>query len=333
VKNEKGKGKAKAQDDEAGGFVEDAEMGGFLPDEEGGFLPDSGDEGGGFVPDDDAGDGGGFMVDDDDNGDGGFVPDEPTVSPRPRTATSATDQIPLGMISTLLASLGLPSDNDVLAVFKASATGWHADTEDAGESRVRKRDAEVNEDDLGVAKKNFRAVCAALMGPDNGAGDDDDAVSSEDLGAGDDEDDFTMDSQSDSSLSSLSASSFEGGKRGAKGSTRTPRKKSVGKGKSGDEGGSRKRKSKKKLLEEEGPIKLTLRQKDMVSDLWSLVKPKADKQGRAGRVLGKDEVKNLVRTLGEMWTDEEVSHQAALGEYTDCLYLDCRHGHLVLEPA
>ncbi|KAI0731281.1 hypothetical protein C8Q76DRAFT_774876 [Earliella scabrosa] len=129
-----------------GGFiVEDAPPGGFISDGSapGGFLP----EGGGFIGEDGpvAGD---FLADD--------RPDEDEVR----------SHIPMALIPSALQLLDLqPDDEDVLAVFRNAATGW-------GQSTRTDRGAADDVSDLLVSRKDWRAVCAALL--DAGAAEEED---------------------------------------------------------------------------------------------------------------------------------------------------------------
>lgn len=118
----------------------------------GGFIV--GDEPGGFFVEKE--ETGGFLVDDerDDN----TTDEEDTDNPQ-------VNQIPLALIPDALQSLALPPDDeDILAVFRNAASGWSASgrpTLNTGE-----------EGEQFVSRKDWRAVCAALL--DTGAADDDD---------------------------------------------------------------------------------------------------------------------------------------------------------------
>jgi hypothetical protein len=248
-------------DEGGGGFIaEDDDAGGFIPDEgEGGFVPDD-DGAGGFLPDD--GDAGGFIADD--------TSDPKVISTSASTPTGSrhAPKVPLTRIPALLSQLNLPADDDVLNVFRASATGWADEEGDEAGSSRRRRPNEPEEEDrdskLGVERKDFRAVCAALLGGDEGdlplsedEGEDVDmeqeASNADVLGPGrrrqrpsalappsgsDDEDDedgdgFEPTMSEGSSLSSLSSDSEYGAsrKRSKATSTTTPKGKSKGKGK------------------------------------------------------------------------------------------------------
>jgi len=234
-------------------------------DEDDGFMV--GDDGGGFVDDDD---GGGFI-----EGDA-----SPPLEKEDELGPAASTRIALSDLPRILASLGLPNDDDVLGVFRASASGWDEDEQSA---RQRKR---ADEAELGVEKKDFRAVCAALMGPDSGG--------DEGSGSDNEEEDAYQLPLDESSLSSLSELDYDGG---------PPKVKRAGSPK------TRAKRSRKALEVDSERAKLNSRQKEVVRDIWAMLKPKI-KDGGGGRgsnILGREEVKHWVRTLGEMWTEEEVS--------------------------
>jgi hypothetical protein len=263
-------------EEEGGGFVSEGGGGGFMPEEEGvgGFLPENDDAGGGFLPE---------------------VPVSKTKATLPFLSSDIDTKLPLHRLPALLSSLGLPSDEDVLAVFRASATGWD---EDSGKKR---RDME---EELGVELKDFRAVCAALMGPEEEGVDgmaEDQGDESE--GSGDDAYDAkATDSGSDSPLSSVSSNSSYASRsnkrKGAAGSMSVPKGKPT-----------RSTRGKKALeAQSGGAARLSARQKEAAKDIWEMVKPEGKNGGRSAQILGRDEVRRLVRTLGEMWTEDEVSH-------------------------
>lgn len=336
--------------------------GGVIPKDrdmvgEGGFM-EGGDDHGGFIPDDGAGGGGdegGYMLDDegeggfmpDDDVEGGFMPDDvnsPSVdSPRPSSSRRKSPtiaistplrsgKVPLSSIPKLLGLLNLPADEDVINVFKASATGWGAaEEEDSAMEGARRRGrgkGDEGEEKLGVERKDFRAVCAAIMdGGDEDEGgegkmdiDEDIAAESEDdSDSGSEEDTFRLDEGSE--LSSLSSDSEYGASRKKTRAEASGSAKSKGKGKERDTGDitpAKKRRSKKSdLLEQKGPLKLVGRQREVVRDLWDMMKgingeeqTETAKRPRKGEgsayVLGREEVKKWVREMGEMWTEDEV---------------------------
>ena len=307
----------------AGGFLDDEDgVGGFIDADEagGGFMLDEDDEAGGFLPDDDGGGGGGFMLDDGDDEMGGFVPDEPaSTAPTTRTNTRPTTpaqsenvRIPLHVLPGLLGSLDLPTDDDVLAVFRASATGWDDDKDDgeaggAGDAARRRKRGEAGEDEVvggGVGKKDFRAVCAALMGLD----DQPDGAEDAEMSSDDASDTFELEeAEDDSSLSDASSeASYGRGKTGG-------RAKSGAKGAPTSTTKATRRGRKNKALEEDERVKLSSRQREMVAAIWAMIKPpKVGGPQRGGMVLGRDELKVVVRDFGEMWTDEEVSLASGL---------------------
>ena len=259
-----------------------SDAGGFEDDGEGGFM-----DAGGFDPDD--GGGGGFVSDE--GGEGGFMPDEESGGGSSKKTTEPVlpedgevRRIPLRKLPAILSSLNLPSDEDVLAVFRASASGWtepnrYASKEEEEENRLMSG---------GVELKDFRAVCAALMGPDEAGSNDEDDAEEEDVyqGGGDESD-----------LSEITEDEYEDPEEPAP-------KKSKGKG-----GG---RGKKRVELEDNGKIKLNARQREVVDDLWGMMKPEAEQHKRGGHILGRDEVRRKVRDLGEMWTEDEVRYSLQL---------------------
>lgn len=113
---------------------------------------------------------GGFIVEDTPAG-GFLLPDSDDVAQTgSRTPGSSEDEdapshvththIPLTLIPTALQLLDLqPDDEDVLDVFRNAATGWEGT-----------RGVSASQATLRVSRKDWRAVCAALL--DTGAGDD-----------------------------------------------------------------------------------------------------------------------------------------------------------------
>ncbi|KAE8540432.1 hypothetical protein D1P53_003378 [Cryptococcus gattii VGV] len=258
---------------DAGGFVIDDDAGGFVPDDnQGGFLPE--DDAGGFVSD------GGYQD--------GVVSQDSKHSeqqlPSHYSSQTFTKLVPLYLLPTLLTSLGLPSDEDVLQVFRASAMGWDES------SNKRALDTE---DAAGVELKDFRAVCAALMDPDDGEEMEDVELGSND---GDDDKDTFEPSGEESALTSLSESSYGG----------TPNK---NRSKTARNTSGKTRVKGKAVLEDQ--ISLSSNQRAMVKDIWDMLKP-SEKQKLGADILGRNEVKELVRTLGEMWSDEEITDMVTL---------------------
>ncbi|WVQ75904.1 hypothetical protein IAR50_005539 [Cryptococcus sp. DSM 104548] len=276
-------------EEDAGGFVDEPADGGggFIPeDDAGGFFPD--DDAGGFLPDDDAG---GFLPDDA----GGFFEDDAPdqgsssrpisrASPNPSASTA---RVPLYLLPSLLTSLGLPSDDDVLQVFRASASGW----DDPRTSRREQEDDGLETG--GVELKDFRAVCAALMGPEEEAAEGQDVeMDSDDSDNG--EDAFQpSEAESDMSSASSSASAFGG-------TAATANKKGKGPGR------PERRKGRTEVA------KLSSNQKAMARNIWEMLKPPGKQTGRGAEILGRDEVKEWVRVLGEMWSDEEITDMVSL---------------------
>jgi hypothetical protein len=264
------------------------DAGGFDPDDAGGggFISDEGD--GGFMPDE--------------GGEGGFMPDEAGEEESPKDTTNIDPpgdgeprRIPLRKLPAILSSLNLPSDEDVLAVFRASASGWtepnrYASKEEEEENRLMSG---------GVELKDFRAVCAALMGPDDVASNEDEEEEDVYKGGGDESD-----------LSEITEDEYEDPEEPV------PKK---GKGKGGGRG------KKRVELEDNGKIKLNARQREVVNDLWGMMKPEEEQHKRGGHILGRDEVRRKVRDLGEMWAEDEVSlRQTFVGSK---LMIDYGNGH------
>lgn len=249
---------------------------------EGGFM-----DAGGFLPDDDEGGGGGFLPDEGEDGDrGGFTPEKQNTDGEPK-------RIPLRNLPAILSSLNLPSDEDVLAVFRSSASGWT-------EPDRRNKDKDEEEEAVliggGVELKDFRAVCAALMGPDEGD-EGEGAEASEDE---EDQEDMYQGEGGESSLSEITEDEYQ---------EQEPASTSTSKAKSKGRGAGRSKGKGKKNLEETGPIKLNSRQREVVNDLWGMLKPptaEGEREARGSHILGRDELRNKVRDLGEMWTEDEV---------------------------
>ncbi|KAH9933295.1 uncharacterized protein B0H18DRAFT_1115308 [Fomitopsis serialis] len=143
-----------APSSEPGGFVlDEAEPGGFLPegdDQPGGYLPDGNDQPGGFLVDTP-------MHED-------SASNHAASTQHIGTTDSEEDaKIPLSHIPHALQLLDLqPDDEDVLAVFRHAASGW--------EDKTHARSRQDISDEQFVSRKDWRAVCATLLG-----GDEDDA--------------------------------------------------------------------------------------------------------------------------------------------------------------
>ncbi|WWC68071.1 uncharacterized protein I206_101990 [Kwoniella pini CBS 10737] len=294
----------------------DLEEGGFLNNDsgaEGGFMLDD-EEGGGFLQEDD-GVGGGFLTDDAEVG-GGFLPsDEDESSRQPSRAvsivSSSSKRLPLRLLPSLLTSLGLPSDEDVLAVFRASASGW----EDEEQPASRKKRGQEEEDIGGVELKDFRAVCAALMGDDGP--NDDEEEEDDDL-----EDTFELPSEEESESSSLSGSEYgqePSASMTRKGKNRTSdvKSKDFAETDSSTPAPSRRRGKKNLDIDSSGKVRLNSRQKELAKDTWEMLKPpssgsQSSKRGDWVGILGRDEVKKWVRELGEMWNEDEIKEMVTL---------------------
>jgi hypothetical protein len=126
--------KRRLDDIQPGGFVVEnsATAGGFIVDSpaSGGFLQKSPSPGGGFLP----------ALGEDAEGE----------------LSSPNNYIPLQYVPSALQLLDLqPDDEDVLSVFRNAATGW--------ENKQAHRSEVQDETHLLVSRKDWRAVCAALL--------------------------------------------------------------------------------------------------------------------------------------------------------------------------
>ncbi|KAH9940948.1 uncharacterized protein BXZ73DRAFT_88615 [Epithele typhae] len=141
---------------------------------------------------------GGFLTDEPTGASGGFIVDEPQPPPEDSLPTyEEPERIPLSAIPSALHTLDLqPDDEDVLAVFHNAASGWNKSggVEDG------------DQDEATVSRKDWRAVCAALLDP----GDDKDE--DVEMGAGEEEETVAeeeSDSEEEYLESHQSASSAE----------------------------------------------------------------------------------------------------------------------------
>lgn len=122
----------------------------------GGFIVDD-IPAGGFVPEDFAPEEDGF-VQEESFAPGGFIPDD-------LDQDGDKAHIPMSLIPSALQLLDLPpNDEDALSVFRNAASGW-------GQSSRSAQSASHDSEDPLVSRKDWRAVCTALL--DTGATDDD----------------------------------------------------------------------------------------------------------------------------------------------------------------
>ncbi|PSS31023.1 hypothetical protein PHLCEN_2v2436 [Hermanssonia centrifuga] len=127
--------------------------GGFISSEPGGFIVDGDTAPGGFMAGG-AGLGGGFVVDDTP---AGGLTSESSEDERIARRDHHT-HIPFDLIPSALQVLDLqPDDEDVLSVFRNAASGWEGP----------QRGAPNSEAELLVSRKDWRAVCAALLDSPN----------------------------------------------------------------------------------------------------------------------------------------------------------------------
>jgi hypothetical protein len=121
---------------------------------------------------------GGFLLDDNP---GGFLPPSPPAAGHEAGHGPERDEgisyIPLSRIPHALQLLDLPPDDEeVLAVFRNAATGWEDDVPSRRSAHRRKHDPTTTSEDNDMTEgrislRDWRAVCAAVMGED---GDDED---------------------------------------------------------------------------------------------------------------------------------------------------------------
>ena len=124
---------------------------------------------------------GGFIIEETESGPsqyeaGGFIVEDPSSK-----SFGAQSHIPLSEIPRALNLLDLFPDDDIMGVFKNAATGWGAQ----------------NAYNDGVGRKDWRAVCAALLEGEHGDGsDEENAVADEDIemgaDSGPDSDEYQM---------------------------------------------------------------------------------------------------------------------------------------------
>ena len=122
---------------------------------------------------------GGFLLDDDPGG--GFLPPSPPAAGQEAGHAPERDEqisyIPLSRIPHALQLLDLPPDDEeVLTVFHNAATGWEDDISSRRTAHRRQRNSTTTSEDNDVTEgrvslRDWRAVCAAVLGED---GDDED---------------------------------------------------------------------------------------------------------------------------------------------------------------
>lgn len=98
------------------------------------------------------------MLEDDEPPAGGFLPSSGTSGPTHKADVNPYHaRIPLSLIPTALQLLDLqPDDEDILSVFRNAASGWET-------SQTSNRTPQKGDDEQFVSKKDWRAVCAALL--------------------------------------------------------------------------------------------------------------------------------------------------------------------------
>jgi len=223
----------------------------------GGFIPESPLQGGGFLPDSD-----GEQMDAEY---GAYNSNEPT-------------HIPLTLIPTALQLLDLPpADEEVLAVFENAARGWGG--------------AQVSTGEEGVSRKDFRAVCAALLPKEEDQGDGGDGSEDEDESLEESErlqDDEYSEEESSLSVDEDSEEYIGKGKARAKAvakSRPTPR----------GRGNKRKRVDSTDTSDDDRPIRITPRQKAECRKAFALFFPDVpESELDSQRIM----IKDIVRVAG-----------------------------------
>lgn len=284
----------------------DAENGGG-----GGFMMDDDMGGGGFMAEDTGGGGGGFMADDDDMMGGGFgggfmaeQSSEPVAEP---TSHLYENTIPLSSLPDLFTQLDLPFDDDVLATFKGMYIPPPAGGDPGpGPDYTTKRD--------------FRAVCAALMEPEvdeeevrevkgrsrlrreSDSDDDDEDVYIASQGEGEDDNmdvepaENDNDATPESPLSGLSSDELP-----TKPKSRTKSTKSQSQSNQD-----------LRLDAAQRATKLSKEQKSWVVNMWNTMfegtenAPSVIMQQRGPKVLGKEQVRRWAGVMEQNWSDAEV---------------------------
>jgi hypothetical protein len=226
-----------------------------------------------------SGGGGGFILESPPLGDA-FLPDSDgeqlDIDPRTYDSNEPT-HIPLTLISTALQILDLPpADEEVLAVFENAARGWGGSI--GGE---------------GVSRKDFRDVCAALLpegedqdGTDGGDGSVDEG---EQL-----ESELQQDGEGFEEGSSLSVDEDSEGYTSGKGKARVKvvaKSRSILRGR----GKKRKRMDSTDISNDDGPIRITPRQKAACRSAFSLFFPDVpESELNSQRIM----IKDIARAAG-----------------------------------
>ncbi|KAI0644167.1 hypothetical protein C8Q79DRAFT_875620, partial [Trametes meyenii] len=255
--------------------------------------PAGGFVGGGFIPEEPAG--GGFIVDE--PAGGGFVRDATPAAAGGFMADGASDDdeaythIRLSLIPTALQILDLPpDDSDVLGVFRNAASGWRSGG-GAGDEPP----------DGMVSRKDWRAVCAALL--DAGAGgdegenvdmDDDPGESAQDAEAASDSGEEYVGSDVSETENEGEEGSEDEYREGAKASPK--RAAARGRGRKAASGTS---------SEDEGPRPLTARQKKECRAAFGLFFPEVGEDELDGQRIRIKDVSRVAKVLKEKMSAEE----------------------------
>lgn len=296
--------------------------------------------GGGFIADDESemGGGGGFMAEDADDDDSMGTPaahrtSNYTVSPRPGDTSrhqqrqsqqqqQSRDLLPFSQLPNLMRSLDLPWDDDVLAVFQSVASIPSGSAPQGSQDHTSTPGF--------TTRRDFRAVCAALMEPEeNGNGDGKrEASGEEDVdmtleeneereeGQEEEEEEEDADeyrdsgnegAMDDSEVSADSAeSNYSPSAGGQKKSSKSRRTRIVPIAAAGAANNT-------DLQASHAPTRrLTRDEKAWISKMWdTMFEGTTDPSGRnwerGPKLLGRDQIKRWAELLGENWSNEEVS--------------------------
>jgi hypothetical protein len=193
------------------------------------------------------------------------------------------DGITLSAMPEIMNSLQLVWDEDVLAAFQGVCT----QTTLAGETYATRRD--------------FRAVCAALMEPDD---EGEDQRMSED----DENEDGYMEAKEDAEMDASDASSplsEDEDEFGTPGSKAKRKEKAAGRSKR-----SKPNDKDLRMDPSTAQVKLSREQKEWIAMMWNTMfegAPASVIAQRGPRVLGKEEVKRWAGMMDLVWSDVEVS--------------------------
>ncbi|EJD43346.1 hypothetical protein AURDEDRAFT_66571 [Auricularia subglabra TFB-10046 SS5] len=256
------------------------------------FLLDDAPAAGGFLVDD-APAAGGFLVDDAPAAAGGFINEPPTGGGFIVDDGDAPTHIALERIPGALQALDLsPDDADVLAIFHNAASGWGADA--------------AGSESSGVARKDWRAVCAVLLAgrseesfpevPLSGSDEDEDGDGEAD---GVEDGDEYMDEE-DASESELSAVPSDDEDEDYGAAATRGKKGGAGKGK------GKKTKAAAAAGASDGPAQLTARQKRESRATFALFFPDVPEERLDAQRIRIKDIMRVSDLLKEKITAEEI---------------------------